>query len=90
MEKLIDFENEYTGYKRFHVNRENIKANLGKRIVYVDRIDNRGQYFIRGGTIHSIRYSCLYLDDMNREVDIRSIREAGIELTEDEKQAIIK
>lgn len=76
---LLDFENQEKGYKPFSVTRENIKANIGKRICYVDFVEpNRGTYFVRYGTIHSIRYSRLFLDDMNKEVDIRDIKEAGI------------
>ena len=36
--------------------------------------------FVRFGTIHSVRYSRLFLNDMNKEVDIRDIKEAGIKI----------
>jgi hypothetical protein len=80
---LLDFENEKyeKGLKPFKVTKENIRANIGKRICYVDYVEPyRGTYFVRYGTIHSIRYSRLFLDDMVREVDIRKIIEAGIEI----------
>jgi hypothetical protein len=81
MKKLLDFENDEKGYKPFVVNKENVRANIGKRICYVDYIDpDRGAYFVRYGTIHSIRYSRLFLDNMNKEVDVRFIKEAGIEI----------
>lgn len=81
MKNLLDFTNEEKGFESFTVNKENVKHNIGKRICYVDHIDSRGQYYVRYGTLHSTRYSTLYLDDMNREVDIRNIKEAGIETT---------
>lgn len=81
MNKLLDFEKEEKGYKPFVVNRKNVKANIGKRICYVDYIEPyRGTYFVRYGTIHSIHYSRIFLDDMSKEVDIRSIKEAGIQI----------
>lgn len=80
MGKFLDFENDEKGYKPFIVNSANIRANIGKRICYVDYVEpSRGSYFVRYGTIHSIKYSRLFLDYMNREVDIRFIKEAGIE-----------
>ncbi len=81
MKGLLDFDNEQKGYKPFKVTKENIKANIGKKICYVDYVEpNRGTYFVRYGVIHSIRYSKLFLNDMNQEVDIRNIKEAGIKI----------
>lgn len=81
MNNLLDFDKEEKGYKPFKINRENIKANIGKKICYVDYVEpNRGTYFVRFGTIHSVRYSRLFLNDMNKEVDIRDIKEAGIKI----------
>ncbi len=81
MEKLLDFDNQEKGYQPFKVTKENIKANIGKKICYVDYVEpNRGTYFVRFGTIHSVRYSRLFLNDMNKEVDIRDIKEAGIKI----------
>jgi hypothetical protein len=81
MGKYLDFEKYEKGYKPFILDRENVKANIGKRICYIDYVEPyRGTYFVRYGTIHSIRYSRLFLDDMNKEVDIRDIKEAGIEI----------
>ena len=81
MAGLLNFENEEKGYIPFVVNKENVRANIGKRICYVDYVEPyRGTYFVRYGVIHSIKYSRLFLDDMSREVDIRSIKEAGIEI----------
>lgn len=80
-ETLLDFENQEKGYEKFIVNKENVRANIGKWICYVDYIEPyRDSYFVRYGQIHSIRYSKLYLDDMNKEVDIRDIKEAGIKI----------
>jgi hypothetical protein len=81
MGKYLDFEKDEKGYKPFVVSKDNVKANIGKRICYVDFVEPyRGTYFVRYGTIHSIRYSRILLDDMNREVDIRDIKEAGIQV----------
>lgn len=81
MGKYLDFENEEKGYKPFTLTKENIRANIGKTICYVDYVEPyRGAYFVRYGTIHSIRYSRLFLDDMNKEVDVRDIKECGIKI----------
>lgn len=81
MAKYLDFEKEEKGYEPFQITRENIRANIGKIICYVDRVDSyRGYYSVHYGKIHSIRYSILYLDDMDKEVDIRDIKEAGIKI----------
>jgi hypothetical protein len=81
MEKLLDFDNQEKGYQPFKITKENIKANIGKKICYVDYVEpNRGTYFVRFGTIHSVRYSRLFLNDMEKEVDIRDIKEAGIKI----------
>ena len=81
--KLLDFESEKheKGYEKFCPTKANLKENIGRRICYVDYVEpNRGTYFVRYGVIHSIRYSVLFLDDMNREVDIRNIKECGIQI----------
>jgi len=81
MKGLLNFEKDEKGYRPFVVTRDNVKANIGKMICYVNYIEpNIGTYFVRYGTIHSIRYSRLFLDNMDKEVDIRSIREAGIKI----------
>jgi len=81
MENLLNFEKREVGYKPFYASRENLKKNIGKKICYVDFIEPyRGTYFVRYGVIHSVRYSILYLNDMSKLVDIRNIKEAGIEI----------
>ena len=81
MGKYLDFNKDEKGYKPFVVNKENIRANIGKRICYVDFVEPYiGSYFVKYGTIHSIRYSRLFLDNMDREVDVRCIKEAGIKI----------
>ncbi len=83
MANLLDFEDEKheKGYKQFSASRENFKANIGKKICYVDFVErHRGTYFVRYGIIHSVRYSTLYLNDMNQSVDIRNIKDCGIEI----------
>ena len=81
MGKLLDFEKDEKGYEPFVVNKENVRLNIGKKICYVDYVEPyRGTYFVRYGTIHSIRYSRLFLNDMDKEVDVRDIKEAGIKI----------
>lgn len=88
MGKFLDFEKDEKGYKSFVVNKENVRANIGKRICYVNYVEPyRGTYIVRYGTIHSIKYSRLFLDDMNREVDVRDIKEAGIEIQSSEQNS---
>lgn len=79
----LDFDKEEKGYEPFELTRSNIRANIGRKICFVDKrtIDRyRGYYSVQIGVIHSIRYSTLYLDDMEREVDIRDVKECGIEI----------
>lgn len=79
---LLDFENEKyeKGYKKFYAIRENIRANIGKKICFVTYVDQRGFYNVKYGVIDSIRYSRLLLDGGNNDVDIRDIIECGIEI----------
>lgn len=81
MGKYLDFEKEEKGFKPFYPSRENIRENIGKKICYVNRVDpHRGYYTVHYGVIHSVHYSRLFLNDANEEVDIRDIKEAGIEI----------
>jgi len=82
----LDFEKQEKGYEPFRVTKESVKKNIGRRICYVDYVEpNRGTYFVRYGTLHSMRYSRLSLDDMNKEVDVRDIKECGIEIINEVK-----
>lgn len=81
MGKYLDFEKEEKGYEPFTLTRENLKKNIGKVICYVDYVEpNRGTYFVRYGRIHSINRNKLFLNDMDRVIDIRNIKEAGIKI----------
>jgi hypothetical protein len=81
MSKLLDFEKEEKGFKQFPLTKENLKASVGKKICYVDFVEPyRGTYFVRYGIIHSVRYSILFLNDGDTSVDIRKIKECGIEI----------
>ena len=81
MGKYLNFENEEKGYEKFDLTKENVRANIGKTICYVDFVDrHRGTYFVRYATIHSIRYSTILLDDGDRKVDVRDILECGIKI----------
>lgn len=87
--KYLNFEDDKyeKGYEPFNLTPENIKNNIGKSIVYVTTRDvdsKRGFVSPKYGIIHSKRYSTLYLNDMDREVDIRSVLECGIKIEKNE------
>lgn len=82
--KLLDFENEKyeKGYIEFYPSRQNIKNNIGKKTCFVTYVcPHRGYYTVKYGIIYSIRYSRLFLNNGNDEIDIRDIKECGIEIT---------
>jgi hypothetical protein len=85
MGKLLNFDDEKyeKGYKPFNPkNKDLVRANIGKKICYVDSVDRyRGYFSVKYGVIHSIKYSTLFLNDMERQVDIRDIKDCGIELS---------
>lgn len=86
MPGLLDFENQEKGFERFYVNRINVLKNVGKRICYVDYVEPyRGTYFVRHGVIHGIKHSRLLLNNGDSEVDVRDIKEAGIEIDKTEE-----
>jgi hypothetical protein len=88
--KYLDYENEKfeKGYRPFQITRDNFKQNIGKKICFVTTRDtdkHRGTYFVRHATIHSVRYSQLYLGENGHgQVDIRDILECGIFIEETE------
>ena len=76
---LLNFDKEEKGYEKLYPTRTNFKANIGKKICYVDFVEpHRGTYFVRYGIIANVRYSQLVLEG-ERYVDIRDIKECGIE-----------
>lgn len=80
---FLDFDNEEKGYKKFHLNTQSIKENIGKKICFVlsrDYDNHRGYYNVRYGTIISKRYSQLFIDDEHNSIDIRDVLECGIEI----------
>jgi hypothetical protein len=82
----LDFENEELGFESFYPTRENIRANIGRQICFVDHRSvcrHRGYYRVEYGIIDSIRYSQLLLDGGNNSVDIRDIVECGIKIVTD-------
>ena len=85
MAYLLDFEDEKCekGYKQFYPSRENLRANVGKAICFVNHVDARGNYRVRYGRIHSVRYSRLFLNEGHDEVDIRGIKDCGIKIEPD-------
>ena len=78
--KLIDYEVEFKNYERISKDRNTIKQNIGKKVIYVDRVDNhRGYYRIEYGVICAVRYNTVYLNDYNNSFDIRDLRDIGVE-----------
>jgi hypothetical protein len=87
MKGYLNFDKEEKGYEPFLLTKENVKKHIGRRICYVDYVEPyRGTYFVRYGTISSIRYSKIYFDDGNSEVDIRNIKEAGIQILKESNE----
>lgn len=85
MSNWLNFEDEKfeKGYKPFDLTPENIKANKGKRIVYLLKKNieaTRGYAFPRYGIIHEKRYSQLLLDGGHDSIDLRDVVECGIEI----------
>lgn len=76
MAKYLEFDGEHKNYKPFSLTRENIRANVGKKICFV--IVNPYSYEFRYGTIHSVRYNRLFLNDIYDEFHLKDIYEAGI------------
>lgn len=84
MSKYLDFEDEkwQKGYKPFYINRDNCKANIGKKVCFLlsrDYDRTRGYMHVRYGTIQSTRYSQLILSHGD-SIDMRDVLEAGIEI----------
>jgi hypothetical protein len=85
MAKYLDFENQEKGYEPFHISKESVKANIGRRIVFLRKEDvdaYRGYAFPRYGVLCDIRYSTVYLDNYERNFDKRDIVECGIKIEE--------
>jgi hypothetical protein len=85
MSNWLNFDDAHfeKGYKPFELTAENIKANKGKRIVYLlkKNIDAaRGYAFPRYGVIHEKRYSQLLLDGGHDSIDLRDVVECGVEI----------
>ena len=84
MSQYLDFEKEQKGYKLLSKNKETLKSNIGKKVCYVTRVDpHRGYMTVGYGVICCVRYSQLYLDDYQTQVDIRDIKEMGIKIEEE-------
>lgn len=78
---LLDFEGREKGFKPFKLSRDEVAKNKGKLVCYVDFVEPyRGTYFVRYGRLHSLSRNTLYLDDKERSLDIRKIKEIGIEV----------
>ena len=79
--KILNFEKEEKGYKSFSINPQSVKDNKGKMICYVDFVEPyRGTYFVRYGKLYSLKKGILFLDDGEREVSVRKIKECGIKI----------
>jgi hypothetical protein len=85
MSGYFEYDGKQKGYKPFQVNKESIKANIGKRIVYLTKRDvdpYRGYFFPQYGVISGIRYSTVYMNDNEKEFDKRDLVECAIEIDE--------
>lgn len=83
MGRYLDFQKQEKGYEPFQLTRENIRKNIGRQICYVNkrRVDPyRGYYNVEYGILCEVRYSRLFLDDGNSEIDIRDVAECGIQI----------
>jgi hypothetical protein len=84
----FDLENEYKGWEPFIVNKQNVKNNKGRNLLYVNRrtIDPyRGYYSIDyAGNIEETYYSMLMFEGGNNSVDKRDIVACIIDMREKE------
>lgn len=81
----LDFDNEkwQKGYKPFEPSKENVLANVGKKICYLLKKDYdsyRGYMRVKYGVIQSRRYSYVYVGNGNDSFDARDVLECGIEI----------
>ncbi|MDD5589042.1 MAG: hypothetical protein PHP92_03210 [Candidatus Nanoarchaeia archaeon] len=79
--KYLNFDNQEKGYREFSITKDNVIKNKGKNIVYLRGSDvdkYRGYVFPQYGILYDMRYSILFLNDGNTEVDVRDIIECGI------------
>jgi len=79
--RFFDLDNEYKEYEKFIINKNNVKKNKGKQILFVQSryYDSyRGYYSIDSGILTEMIYSTLYLDDYGQQVDKRDILECVI------------
>ena len=84
MNEYLDFENEQKGYEPFALTKENINANIGKRICYVDRAyvdSHRGTFLPRYGIIYGTKYNRLFLNEMGVDIKFTDVLDCGIEIT---------
>lgn len=84
----LNFEDEKfeKGYKPFELTAQNIKANKGKRIVYLlsrDINSARGYAFPKYANIYEKRYSQLLLDGGHDSIDLRDVVECGIKIDDE-------
>ena len=77
----LDFDNQEKGFSAFRLTRLTVRANKGKRIVYITSRDidrNRGYCFPKYGTISGIYYNQVLFENGKSEY-IKDIIECGIE-----------
>jgi len=83
--RYLDFENpKYEkGFKEFKLTTENIKNNIGKKIVFVTSRDIdkvRGYVFPRYRTIFGIKGKRILVNDGHDDILISDILECGIQI----------
>jgi len=84
----LNFDKQEKGYKPFSLTKENVKANVGKYIVYLRKCDvdeNRGYAYPRFAKLHDMKYSQVILDEGFDSIDKRDVIECGIKIEEELK-----
>lgn len=79
----LNFEKEEKGYKPFTLTTQSIRENVGKKICYLrkrDIVSSRGICFTRFATLHSKKYSQIFINNGHDSIDIRDVVECGIEI----------
>lgn len=76
MEYFFDLE-QHQGYERLRgINRQNVKSLMGKRVIIAYNYDPyRGYFSTMSGIVTSVRYNIVYLDNYDREIHVRRIKE---------------
>lgn len=83
MSYWLNFDKQEKGYERISVSKDKLKSLMGKRIVYITSRDVdslRGYCFPRFGVVSGFYRNRVLLNDSDKDVDIKSIIEAGVKI----------